>query len=471
MGITETGYQLKLISEWRQDIISEIRTTYPDLLLAPESIEGHIVDVVSNRLYQADLKMQALYNNTPKYAVGQALASFGLLKGLIPYTPQPASGNVTFVGDFGAEVDAGSLVKDSSELEYKTLADIILDEVCGNKIYIGFTSVPTGGTWTLNINGTSYVFNYDETDITLHPLVSGATGSYLEGFVCELTEAPSGVEVTRSSVFNASVSAFITEHEDLFKKSVNVLAPVPGNFTSSAWTVTSAVTSLPGVNYIYNEADMDSGTDAETDEEFYIRFNDNSGALGGTINGIRNLLPLLVNGDETEDLITKTVIKEHSGAGPAGAPNPLEIFVSGGISRGQSIADTLRLNLVSAGITLLGDELWTVTDDDGFEHPTRFSRVSSKLIYLRASIEVDSTFPGVDALKEAIIAYGNALSVGEDVIRIPGVTSAFAQVDGLTNIATLELSNDGFTWASSNIAVDTYEESEWVLANIDITVI
>jgi uncharacterized phage protein gp47/JayE len=472
MSITPNGFEIMLINDIRQSIIDEIRISYPDLLLEPETVEGHLVDLVSNRVYQLYLLMQSLYNNTPQYAKGIVMDSFAILKGILRFNAQPAVVTETFVGVNGSSIPANTLISDASGFQYRTVEDLTMTETCSNKIQINFTSVPTSGTWTLVINGTSHTFNYDATLMTSHAKIASYTGNYEDGFMCVLTEQPSTVSVSRSGAFNAIPSFLLIERDDLFKGSVQAVATRSGLFTSPAWTVSLLPTTISGVEYLYNVLSSSEGRNTETDAELFERFVSEPGALGATIEGIKALLPRLVNDINDIDPVTKVLIKTHYGVGPSGAPNPLEVFISGGTGKGQIIADNLRLNLIAAGIEMLGDETYTVTDSDGFEHTSKFSRVTKKEIYVNMNISVNpATFPGEDAVKEALVTWGNALSVGQDVIRIPGVVGALINVPGILDVPLLELSDDDVTYSESNIDIDDYEESEWSASNITITIL
>lgn len=472
MTITALGYELPLINDIRTSIADEIRITYPDLLLKPETVEGHIVDLVANRVYQLELKMQALYNDLPGNAIGLALDSWCKLKGISRYAATPAVTELTFVGNNGTTIPAGTLVVDNSDLNYSTQADINLTEVCSNIIQINFTSVPTSGTWTLTINGVSTVFNYNVVNMLLHSKVSSYTGNYEDGFTCVIVEQPSTVAVVRSGAFNAVPSALILERSDLFKNTVTAVATRPGLFTSPAWAVAQLVVSIAGVNYTYNVLASDEGRNEETDDELYERFSTLNGSISGSIEGLKESLPRFVNEEVDDDPVTKVLIRTHYGAGPTGAPNPIEIYVSGGVSKGQEIADALRLHLVAPGITLYGDETYTCQDSDDFDHECKFSRISKQPIYVNIRVQVDaSVFPGAEAVKEALVEWGNSLGAGSKVIRIPGVTSALSAIPGILDIPLLTLSEDGVTYVATNIDIDPYEESEWTLANIDVDVI
>lgn len=474
MSITNDGYQVKVINEIRTELINSLKIDYPTLLFEPETFEGHVVDLVAEKIYNLMLTQETLYNQTPETAVGQALYSFGFLKGLSPNPATPSVATVKFLGTLNAVVPEGALIKDNQGYTYSTDAEITLTNPCAdNRIYVGFNMVPDGGTWTLTIDDQSLVVQYDDeaSDIVSHPYVSSASGNYVDGFVLDLTVNPTTIETTKSSTFPATPFTQIVDLDNLYYEEVLAINTDAGAYVSDPYRITTLITKPSGITYVYNDEISSTGSAEETDEEFYDRFTDTPIANGNSIEGIKSRLVSIINENQTYDLLEKVKIKEHFTLGATGAPSALEVFVSGATTRGEEIARQLRLNLVSAGIQLLGNEVYTVTDSEGEEHSSAFSYVTKKDIYVNLSLKVTVDYSGDDVVKDALIRFGNSLGVGEDVIRLPGVISALYGIDGINDVVYLKLSDDGVYYDESNIEIDDYEESNWTTANISISTI
>lgn len=473
MGITAQGYKVRFIDEIRQEIVDELKILYPTLSFAPQSFEGHLVDNVADKIYQLERKNLAVFNNTPSTAVGVGLDSFALLKGLERFLATPAFAHITLVGNFETTVPVNTVIRDTQGLDYKVLDEVELDVACsGDVMRVEFSRVPTTGNWSLVINGTSETFAYDETDLTTHAKVSACEGNHAIGFILELTEEPLTISDSKTALFDAVINTQILEITGKFKKDTTVLCSRNGSFISAPYSIRNLISPPSGLLFGWNEAWGQEGTNDEADDAFFERFKDASGAVGNTVEGIKARLMAILNERESVDLIRKVAVREHFGAGTAGAPNPLEVYVSGGITKGQLIAQVIRLQLVSAGIELLGDEDYTVIDSDGYPHNSKFSRFARKDIYANIEIEVDATiFPGIEAVKEAIVVWGNGLQPGQDVIRLPQMVGALKDITGILNIDTLELSDNGTTFVEDNIAIAEYEESSWDISNISVTVI
>lgn len=471
MTITADGYVVRSIQEIRDELILEIQNDFPSLSMEPDSFEGHVIDNVADKIYKLEQKLQALYNLTPSTAIGRALDSFAILKGLTRIQETPSIASITFVGTENTVIPESMTIRDIRQsFDYKPVSSGIIDTLCTeNKFQVIFNRIPTAGTWSIEIDGVTETYNFDEASPT-HSKCSSVTGDYIDGFVFEMS-ANYGDDLTveSSSVFNSIATLIILELDNLYKTTVTCANTENGAYTSNSLTISEIKTPVTGLEYAYNSSVAIEGTFEETDADFYDRFNEVSGANGNSIEGIKNRLIQIINDGERFDLIKKVIIKEHFGAGLAGAPNPLEIFVSGGDTKGQTIAEVLRLQLVSAGIELLGDEDYTVLDSDSFPHNSKFSRVEEILVYLNLELEVNDDYPGDAVIKDAIVQWGNKLDVGQDVIRIPGVVNALCKIPGITNIPLIELSTDGMTFSEDNIVIQPYQESKWLLENITIT--
>lgn len=465
---------MRTLQEIRADIIITLSENgYEDLNFEPESFEGHLVDLMSERIFMLEKKNEANFNNTPATAVDAVLDSFALLKNIKRFQAQSGSGSVFLVGYNGTVVPQGAEVRDQSDNRYRTLSEVTLDQVCSNLVHIHFNVKPTQGSFHVDINGDSVMYSFDTTDLSSHPQISSSYETE-SGILCVCSGIPDNVSVLRSGDLDAVPRGVILETSELFRAEVQVIAVRTGDFTSRAYEVTSFVVRPEGVLHTYNPTATLPGRARETDAELFDRFNETPGTLGASIDGIILMLPAMVNEGQTEDLVTQVKIRTLYGAGPQGAPNPIEVFVAGGNSRGQMIAEALRLRLAAAGIDLEGDETFTVIDSEGEEHQSRFSRPTEVEIHVRMDIEVDAgIFPeeGEQLIKDAIVSYGTALGIGKRVIRIPGLVGAFSDTPGILNLDNLELSTNGSTWFEDNVDIDSFEVSMWAVARIEVNLV
>ena len=100
-------------------------------------------------------------------------------------------------------------------------------------------------------------------------------------------------------------------------------------------------------------------------------------------------------------------------------PNHVSVVVhpDGDASYYLEIAEVIFAN-VPSGIDMMGATIFDVTDSEGFTQQVRFDIANEIDIYVTANITVNGAYPvlGDDLVAAAILAYGNALSVGVAVI-------------------------------------------------------
>lgn len=119
----------------------------------------------------------------------------------------------------------------------------------------------------------------------------------------------------------------------------------------------------------------------------------------------------------------------------------------------QEIADTIFV-FGALGIEPYGAITRTVEDIDGNELSVSFSRPTT--VHIKLAIEYTKydeelfTSSGEDGIKDAAIAYGNSLNIGNDVIPQRFFGNIFANVQGIQSISiqVAKSYNGGATWTS-----------------------
>jgi hypothetical protein len=97
------------------------------------------------------------------------------------------------------------------------------------------------------------------------------------------------------------------------------------------------------------------------------------------------------------------------------------------------------------GIHLHGDETVTVEDSQGYDHVLEYSRPTDVLQWLRATYTLydEEDFPdnGETTMAAALLAVGNALSIGNDVLPDRFAGPVFDAVTGIETL-TIEIADD-----------------------------
>ena len=207
--------------------------------------------------------------------------------------------------------------------------------------------------------------------------------------------------------------------------------------------------------------------DAETDKALRERFGEViKGTGAGTWEALYGALGRITNVDgvvivENDTAETVGTMPPHSFQCSIVAPNTLDQQI------GQTIFDKKPI-----GIKPLGEVEVTALDRAGGEHLMRFSRAIEKKISLQATIKKTTSFPedGAEQIKTNIANLINGLSNGDDVI-LSRLYSAIHAVDGVAEVANLQMKAGAGAFAASNIICLPAEFARIQKENITLTVV
>ena len=207
--------------------------------------------------------------------------------------------------------------------------------------------------------------------------------------------------------------------------------------------------------------------DAETDKALRERFGEViKGTGAGTWEALYGALGRIINVDgvvivENDTAETVGTMPPHSFQCYVVAPNTLDKQI------GQTIFDKKPI-----GIKPLGEVEVTVLDSAGSAHIMRFSRAIEKQISLQATIKKTTSYPedGTEQIKNNIANLINGLSNGDDVI-LSRLYSAIHAVDGVAEVANLQMKAGSGAFAASNIICLPAEFARIQKENINLTVV
>ena len=207
--------------------------------------------------------------------------------------------------------------------------------------------------------------------------------------------------------------------------------------------------------------------DAETDKALRERFGEViKGTGAGTWEALYGALGRITNVDgvvivENDTAETVGTMPPHSFQCYIVAPNTLDQQI------GQTIFDKKPI-----GIKPLGEVEVIALDRAGGGHLMRFSRAIEKKISLQATIKKTTSFPedGIEQIKTNIANLINGLSNGDDVI-LSKLYSAIHAVDGVEEVANLQMKAGSGAFAAANIICLPAEFARIQKENIDLTVV
>ena len=240
-------------------------------------------------------------------------------------------------------------------------------------------------------------------------------------------------------------------------ESVNA-GPVAG----AATLITTIVNAISGWDFVDNITSAVLGGDTETDAEFRAR---RLAALQGLGNAALDAIrgDLLTVTDVTQALVFENDTDATVDSRP---PHSVAAVVVGGAA--QDIGEALFASK-AGGIRTFGTETPVVViDSQGTSHNVEFSRPAERDIWLEIDFTVDSEFPvdGLTQAEDAVLAYGSALNIGDDVIVFPKLVGALDQIPGILDMAiriadTADGGGDPSPTLDNNITISEVQISAW----------
>lgn len=416
MTVTAEGFDRPRLPEIKADYDQRFTDALGPVNTAPDAVVGQIIGIFSEALDNAYEALQDTYDSMyPPTAEGTSLDGAVSLVGL---TRLGATPTVVIGVTYGAEstlIPAGAIARSIDNRQYATTADAVISRSAAVDVQITVSTVINAATYQVIAGGVSVVYTSD----------ASATGAEIATGLAALfdplvfTATASGNVVSLRSLDGVTDFALTVDS----KLSITRLG-TPVVFTSielgayalPANSLTSIDSSVLGWDEVNNLAAGDIGRFVETDEALRIRHADSVRATGSaTVKAIRARLVAEV------DAIEYAAIYENRSGEPDafGLPShSFEAVVSGGTN--QAVANKL-FELKPAGIETYGTISVPVVDENGDGQTMRFSRPADVYAWIRVSVntlypEEQLTTAVVGAIKDAVLAYGQTLSVGDDLL-------------------------------------------------------
>lgn len=461
-GVTPEGFVAKTLADIKAEVEDALRTSFGEQInLLPESVFGQIVGIFSER----ESLLWELAENTydsqyPESAENVSLDFVLALTGLIRLDAlesvvigQALFGTATTVIPLGT----GFSVNGDPDAKFQTIEEVTLGTGVDEVQTIGFSAPPTGGSFKLKYNAeiTAAIAFGDaaadvQTALNALPSLSGVTvsGSFAADFVVIFAgddgkqPQPLLVEDSNTLTNGGAVTITITETTPgEYQAQVDCRAITTGPTIANALTLTVIDNPVSGLLRVFNPEDAVIGRNIETEAEVRNRRRNRLQiSLAGPLEAIRTAL-LKLN-DDVDAIELESVVLFENITNTIDArgipPKAFEAFIyqaGGATTRDQEIADAIWESK-PAGIEPHGDVSKTVADSQGLIHTVKFSRPDEVDIYLILDLTVDATYPADgDAQVEAVmVAWGNGLGVGQDVIVFPSLVAQLDDVPGITDV-------------------------------------
>lgn len=467
-GLSAEGFKQKRLA----DIIQSMNSRIADQLgvqISKEanSVFGQLIGVFSYEI--ADLWEQAaqVYGAMyPHTASGVSLDNSAALAGITPIAAEKTTVVCTCYGLDGTQIPYGAQISSSSNSNIVfqcTDSNAVISSTSACDVGITIESV-TAGTYTVTIDGTPHSYTADGTETIAQVLtalgssITEVTAS-VENDILELTEA------NQEDTFAIAITNNLTFER--IGSPVTFECTQTGAITPAVGDLTDIITTYAGWDSVSNNVPANTGREAESDTALRQRWNaslytrsvgmtDSIASALMTLNGVTSAY-VYENDSDTTDADGRP-------------PHSIEAVVNGGETDEIGLAIWQKK---AAGIDTYGSQSVSINDSQGFLHTINFNRPFIVPIYLNITVTEypeEALPPNAQAMiTEAVLNYGNTLTVGNDVIIQRFMGAIYQNVTGIGYI-TVTASTDGSTYSSNNISINVRHVATFDATRIQVTI-
>lgn len=195
-------------------------------------------------------------------------------------------------------------------------------------------------------------------------------------------------------------------------ENIVLIAEEAGQTQANTGTLTVIETPIAGLDSFNNLADAEIGSETETDAELKARRDQELQIAGAAT------LEAIISEIGARELVDAVIVFQNVTSIPDSdgrPPHSLDIVIKGDDE--DDLAQAIFL-VIGAGIETIGNISKTVVDSQGFNQTIKFSRPTDAPIWIEIDITKNSLYPadGDTQVENAILAFGETLTVGQDVI-------------------------------------------------------
>lgn len=473
MTLSTEGFERPRLPEIKSDYDQRFTDALGPVNTGADSVVGQIIAIFSAALDDAYEVLQDTYDSMyPSSAEGISLDGAVSFIGLERLAAEPTTVYAMCYGTEGTLIPAGALARADDNSQYEASESVVIGRANAGDIYVSVLSVQNSVTYQLIVGGTSFTYDSD-VDATAEEIIAGLAAAFAASNFTATIIGTTQLRITAVDLYSKfTVTIGPKLKLDAIGSPVLFTALESGAAELPAGALTTIDTALLGWTSIENLVAGDIGRAVETDDELRIRHAESVRVTGAaTLKAIRSRLLAEV------DSVNYVAIYENRTNEPDiyGLPaHSFEAVVIGGLD--QAVADKI-FEVKPAGIETHGNTFATVIDDNGDGQTMYFSRPTTKYAWIKVTVDSlyteEALAPTTEqAIKDAVLAQGASLNIGEDIILQRFIGPIYEAVRGLGGI-TIEadltaLPGDTPTYGAVNIAVARTEQSEFDLTRISV---
>lgn len=425
-GLTAYGFETLRLQQLVARMEQRLREEFGDVDLAPESPFGQIVGIMAEEYAVLWDQLANVYSSQyPSTASGVSLDLAVDINGITRQQAAPTSVYAIATGDEGTLIPSGSIAENSvTGNRYSTLENQQVSRTNAHRFTITVGEVTPGEQYTLTINQATYSAT----------AASGSTPTSILNAIASQIPAGLNSEVNEDGLFVEADDP--TETMDVNTSGpleffsvgspLEFFAVESGPIPLPVGQLDTIVTARVGWTEIENLVPGAVGRNIENDGQLRLRRAQSvrlqaRGPLDAILASVLN-----VNG-----VVDATAYENNETATtPDGLPpGHVWVVVQGGL--GADIATAIARN-IAAGTGTYGAQSGTVTSPiSGAEYVFNFDRPTITPLYLTLNISTTEGFPtgGIGAIRDALVAYGSTLGIGDD-LRVSRLYTPINSVQG-----------------------------------------
>ena len=454
-GLTPQGFKVKRLPEIKTGIESRLSSAFGDIDTRPESNFGQLTGIHSELYALLWALAEDVYQSQyPDSASGVSLDDAVYINGLRRTDAAPTKADAVLYGVPSTTIPTGSQASNRrTGAVYQIAQQATISATNAVSVLVEVDTV-AAGVYSVNVGALSYSYTATGSD-TESSIIQGLFNAMSAApFARSLDNDGLRIDVSSEVAFSVTGSLEIVEAGTVARfNAVNAGAQV-----LAANDLTEIETPVSGWDRITNPIAGITGRNRETDEDLRARREQS----------------IQITAQATEDAIFARVrqlelvqdvsVQFNNGVSVdvfGTDPQHVWVIVEGGDD--DAIAGVL-FGAVAGGIGYRGSEEVTIISDvSGKSHIIKFDRP----VYIEPTIQIEivklSGFPvgGEDLIKDALVAFGDRLNIGSDLIYsqlyCPANSVAGTQIDLLTVNGSV-----------SNITTDPSEKIRILRDNITI---
>lgn len=472
MSLTEQGFERPRLPEIKADYDQRFTDALGPVNTDADAVVGQIIGIFSAALDDAYEALQNAYDAMYPYsAEGTSLDGAVSFVGLERLAAAPTTVVAMCYGTESTLIPAGAIARSIDNKQYVTTADTVLGRASSGDVLIEVLTLQNSAAYQVIAGGVSVTYNSDAS-ATAAEIAAGLAALFdPENF---LATASNGVLRLRAADQYSDFTLTLDSKLTITKLGTPVVftGVETGAYGLPANSLTRIDSSIVGWDEVNNLVTGATGRFTETDEELRIRHQNSVRVTGAaTAQAIRSRVLA-----EVDSVSYVAIYENRTNAIDAFnlPPHSFEAVVSGGLD--QAVADKL-FEVKPAGIETYGNTEIEVFDENGDVQACKFSRPSNKYAWIKVTVDsfnTEETLPteAVQSIKDAVLEYGNSLTIGDNIITQRFYGPIYGSTSGLGSItveaALTNLPGDTPTYGTANVAVARAELAEFDLTRITV---